>query len=196
MPAFYFDVGGVLIPDKFAPASALSVFRDLAKRYNLNSDNAHATYAMLQPSLDLGVTSLTDLCMALGIEQKAFERDWLAMHPVDREVIRVIERLLANGHSVGLATNFCRRLLDLLIENTPVLSQLSVCCSSDVGLVKPSTEFFARATEMICSPEIVFIDDRTVNVEAARRCGWTALTASDGWLAGFKNTYIADAQNY
>jgi len=195
MAAFYFDVGGVLIPDKLAPDNALNVFRQLAKRYSFNPHDAHATYAKLQPSLDLGVTSLTDLCMALGIEQKAFERDWLAMHPVDGEVLRIIERLLAHGHSVGLATNFCRRLLDLLIENTPVLSRLSVCCSSDVGLVKPSTEFFSRATEIMLSQEIVFVDDRRVNVEAARRFGWTALQTSEGWLARFKNTYIARAQS-
>ena len=195
MAAFYFDVGGVLIPDKLAPDNALNVFRQLAKRYNFNPDDAHVTYVKLQPSLDLGVTSLTDLCTALGIKQKAFERDWLTMHPVDGEVIRIIERLLANGHSVGLATNFCRRLLDLLIENTPVLSRLSVCCSSDVGLVKPSTEFFSRATEIMRSQEIVFIDDRRVNVEAARRFGWTAFQTSEGWLARFKNTYIAGDQS-
>lgn len=196
MAAFYFDVGGVLIPDKFAPHNALNVFRHLAKRYSFNPDDAHATYAKLQPSLDLGASSLTDLCTALGIEQKAFERDWLAMHPVDGEVIRIIERLLANGHPVGLATNFCRRLLDLLIENTPALSRLSVCCSSDVGMVKPSTEFFSRAAEIIRSQEIVFIDDRRVNVEAARCFGWTALQTSEGWLARFRSNYIAGARSY
>ena len=195
MAAFYFDVGGVLIPDKLAPDNALNVFRQLAKRYSINPEDAHATYAKLQPSLDLGVISLTELCTALGIEQQAFERDWLTMHPVDGEVIRIIERLFANGHSVGLATNFCRRLLDLLIENTVVLSRLSICCSSDVGFVKPSTEFFGRATEIMRRQEIVFIDDRRVNVEAARRFGWTALQTSDGWLARFKNTYITGAQS-
>jgi len=195
MSAFYFDVGGVLIPDKLAPDNALNVFRQLARRYNFSPDDAHSTYSRLQPSLDLGVTSLTDLCRALGIEQEIFERDWLAMHPVDGEVIRIIERLLANGHSVGLATNFCRRLLDLLIENTPALSRLSVCCSSDFGLVKPSPAFFSRATEIMRSQEIVFIDDRTVNVEAARRFGWTAIQVSEGWVARFKDTYIAGPQS-
>jgi putative hydrolase of the HAD superfamily len=113
------------------------------------------------------------------------------MHPVDREVIGLIERLLEKGHSVGLATNFCRDLLDLLIANTSALSRLVVCCSSDIGLAKPSAEFFNRASKIIGSSEIVFVDDRNVNVDAARRFGWTAISAADGWLARFEETYLA-----
>jgi FMN phosphatase YigB (HAD superfamily) len=190
MTAFYFDVGGVLIPDQLAPANALNVFRELGERYGFSPEVAHLTYTKLQPSLDLGTTSLTDLCVALGVEQISFERDWLAMHPVDGEVVCVIERLLQRGHSVGLATNFCRRLLDLLIASTTGLSRLVVCCSSDVGLAKPSTEFFCRASKIMGPTEIVFVDDRSVNVDAARRFGWTAIHAADRWLARFKDAYL------
>jgi FMN phosphatase YigB (HAD superfamily) len=190
MTAFYFDVGGVLIPDQLAPANALNVFRELGERYGFSPEVAHLTYTKLQPSLDLGTTSLTDLCVALGVEQILFERDWLAMHPVDGEVVCVIERLLQRGHSVGLATNFCRRLLDLLIASTRGLSRLVVCCSSDVGLAKPSAEFFCRASKIMGPTEIVFVDDRSVNVDAARRFGWTAIHAADGWLSRFKDAYL------
>jgi FMN phosphatase YigB (HAD superfamily) len=189
MTAFYFDVGGVLIPDRLAPDNALDVFRELGERYGFNPDVAHVTYTRLQPSLDLGVTSLAELCAALGLEQRSFERDWLAMHPVHEEVTSAIERLLEQGHSVGLATNFCRRLLDLLIANTRALSRLVVCCSSDIGLTKPSTEFFWWASKIIGSSEVVFVDDRSVNVDAARRFGWTAIHAADGWLPQFKATF-------
>src|SRR5215470_3682940 len=41
------------------------------------------------------VLSLT--MAALGVQQASFERDWLAMHPVDGEVIGMIERLLEHG---------------------------------------------------------------------------------------------------
>lgn len=109
MTAFYFDVGGVLIPDKLAPDNALNVFRELGERYSFNPAAAYMTYTKLQPSLDLGATSLTELCAALGVEQRSFERDWLTLHPVNDEVIEVIQRLLEHGHGVGLATNFCRR---------------------------------------------------------------------------------------
>jgi HAD superfamily hydrolase (TIGR01509 family) len=193
MGAFYFDVGGVLIPDKLAPDNALDVFRELGERYGFHAETAHATYAKLQPSLDLGATSLTDLCAALGVEQQSFERDWLAMHPVEAEVICVIERLREQGHRVGLATNFCRRLLDLLIANTSALSRVVVCCSSDIGLAKPSVEFFSHASRIMDAREIIFVDDRDVNVDAARSFGWTAIRAADGWLGRFKETYLADA---
>jgi HAD superfamily hydrolase (TIGR01509 family) len=193
MSSFYFDVSGVLIPDNFGPHNSLNVFRQLAQIHGIDAADAHARYTELQPSLDLGTTSLTDLCVAVGIEEKIFQQDWLAMHPVDSEVLRTVERLLVGGHSVGLATNFCRRLLDLLTQNAPPLSQLLVCCSSDIGFAKPSAEFFRHATEIMGSREIVFVDDRSVNVEAARRFGWTAIQASDGWLARFKDTYVKGA---
>jgi HAD superfamily hydrolase (TIGR01509 family) len=191
MTAFYFDVGGVLIPDRFGSDNALTVFRELGERYGFSPEVAHATYAKLQPSLDLGMTPLSEFCAALGIEQMSFERDWLAMHPVDSEVIDLIERLLEKGHSVGLATNFCRDLLDLLIAGTSALSRLVVCCSSDIGLAKPSAEFFNRAVKIIGSSGIVFVDDRGVNGDAARRFGWTAIPAANGWLARFQETYLA-----
>jgi HAD superfamily hydrolase (TIGR01509 family) len=112
------------------------------------------------------------------------------MHPVDPAVLEVIERLLAAGHPLGLATNFCRTLLNLLIENDPVLSRLEVCCSSDIGLVKPSQEFFHHASRMLPAEEIVFVDDREVNIQAASAFGWTAIHATQGWLSEFKDTYI------
>lgn len=115
------------------------------------------------------------------------------MHPVNGEAICVIERLREQGHRVGLATNFCRRLLDLLIASTSALSRLVVCCSSDIGLAKPSVEFFSHTSRIMDAPEIVFVDDRDVNVDAARSFGWTAIRAADGWLARFEVTYLADA---
>src|SRR5262249_50877645 len=119
-----------------------------------------------------------------------FERDWLAMHPIDRGVIRIIEQLLGTGYSVGLATNFCRRLLNLLIRSTPALSHLLVCCSSDIRLVKPSTEFFSRASDLMRAREIVFVDDRSVNVQAARSFGWTAIHATQRWRRRFEDAYL------
>jgi FMN phosphatase YigB (HAD superfamily) len=190
MIAFYFDVAGVLIPDKFAPDHAPDIFRELGRTYQFDPENAHAIYTRLQPSLDLGRVSLAGLCSELGIKQEGFERDWMALHPVDGEVIALIERFLANRYSVGLATNFCRRLLDLLIASTPVLSRLSICCSSDIGLVKPSFDFFRRAAQIMGAQETVFIDDRLVNVDAARGFGWTAVHASHGWLRRLEQLYF------
>jgi FMN phosphatase YigB (HAD superfamily) len=191
MTAFYFDVGGVLIPDRLAPDNALNVFRELGKRCDFAPETAHAAYTALQPSLDLGTVSLPELCAAMGVEQKSFERDWLAMHPVDGKAIAVIERLATAGYPVGLATNFCRRLLDLLIRSVEQLAGLHVCCSSDIGVAKPSSRFFDCASKIIDSREVVFVDDRAVNVEAARRYGWTAMLATEGWLSEFEDKYLA-----
>lgn len=189
MPAFYFDVGGVLIPDNFAPHNALKTFQQLSKR-RFDPAAAYTTYLQIQPALDLGTISFQEFCAHIGASHNAFEQDWLAMHPLDPAVLGAIEHLLAAGHSVGLATNFCRTLLNLLIDTAPVLSRLSVCCSSDIGLVKPSNEFFRHASEMMPAGKTVFVDDREVNVQAARTFGWTAIHATQGWLSEFEKTYV------
>jgi FMN phosphatase YigB (HAD superfamily) len=191
MIAFYFDVGGVLIPDQLAPSNALSVFTEMSRHRGFAPDVAYAAYTRLQPSLDLGATSLSELCLAMGIDQQCFESDWLAMHPADKEVLAVIERLRRRGNPVGLATNFCRRLLDLLIQNSG-LAGVSICCSSDIRFAKPSTEFFDCAGKIMNSSEIVFVDDRVVNVDAARSCGWSAIHAVNGWLEKFKSAYLGE----
>lgn len=192
MTAFYFDVGGVIIADHLAPGNALSTFKRLSKRQKFDPEKACATYLNLQHSLDLGTTSLPVLCSALRVEQGLFEQDWLAIHPADPEVVAVIERLLRDGHRVGLATNMCRRLLDLLIGNTPTLSRLTICCSSDVGCVKPSPAFFERAVEMMAARDMVFIDDRTANIDAARDFGWTPIHATNDWLPRFRERYVKE----
>ena len=191
MNTFCFDVGGVIIRDNLAPDNAWNVFRELSKHYQLNPEEAFATYLRLQPSLDLGTTSLSDLCSAIGLQQEQFEQYWLSIHAPDCQVIAVVEQLLSEGHQVGLATNMCRRLLDLLIGRTPVLAQTEICCSSDIGAVKPSRTFFSRAAEMIGTRKIVFIDDRQVNIDAAREFGWTVIHARDNWLAQFRLTYLS-----
>jgi len=190
MPVFFFDVGGVLIPDNFAPQNALETFRQLRQADGLDPAAACAAYERLQPALDLGRISLGEFCAAIGASEKQFERDWLAMHPLNPEVVELIERLLATGHSVGLATNFCRTLLNLLMASAPVLSDVAVCCSSDIGEVKPSREFFRQASAMMPAGETVFVDDREINVDAARRFGWTAIRATPGWLGEFQKAFV------
>lgn len=190
MRAFYFDVGGVLIPDNFSPSTALQAFRKLAENQKFDPVAAHVIYTGAQPLLDSGGVSLGEFCTRIGASQREFERAWLAMHPADKDVLRVIERLLAHGHSVGLATNFCRQLLDVLIESTPVLARISVCCSSDIGLVKPAAAFFDFASGLMPAKETIFIDDREVNVQAARDFGWRAVHATRGWLGEFEEKYV------
>lgn len=192
MSAFYFDVGGVLIPDQLAPANAPNVFRQLGQKHGFDPEAGHAAYTKLQPSLDLGAAPIEELCAAIGISVEAFERDWLAMHPVNEKVLGAIDGLAQRGYSVGLATNFCRHLLNRLIETSSRLHQLTVCCSSDLGVAKPSIDFFRRACEIIRSHDIVFVDDREVNIAAAEDFGWTAIHATGNWLTRFQTGYLRD----
>ncbi len=133
---FYFDVGGVLIPDPLGQ-NAREIFRQFGERFG-----------------------------------------------------SVIDELVARRRPVGLATNFCRGLLELVLTSAPVLSRLSICCSADIGVVKPSAEFFSRASEIIHARETVFVDDRAANIAAAQKFGWTTVYAEGDWLGRFKDRYL------
>jgi len=187
--AFYFDIGGVLIEDKFG-RDARKALLEIAQMQDGDPGAAFAAYTEMQPYLDSGRASLSDFCTAARLRQAEFEKAWLAAHPVDSAVLQVIERLLENGERVGLATNFCRQLLDLLISRNPVLDRLLICCSSDFGFVKPSREFFQRAEEIIDTSKVIFVDDRTINIQAARAIGWTAIGATGDWLREFSGVYL------
>ena len=187
---FYFDVGGVLIPDPLGQ-NAREIFRQFGERFgSVDPQRAYDAYTRLQPQLDLGTARLADLCRAAGFDQAVFEREWLALHPVDQEVLAVIDELVARRRPVGLATNFCRGLLELVLTSAPVLSRLSICCSADIGVVKPSAEFFSRASEIIHARETVFVDDRAANIAAAQKFGWTTVYAEGDWLGRFKDRYL------
>ncbi len=187
---FYFDVGGVLVPDRFG-TNARGAFEYLAERHPmLRADQAYRAYVAAQPGLDLGNVGLESLCEAIGLERSTFEEEWLAMHPVDQRVSRIITQLLSQGHRVGLATNICRRFLNLLLERTRLSPRLVICCSADIGIAKPDREFFAHANGIIDANQVVFVDDRSINVSAAQAFGWIGIHANKGWLKRFERTYL------
>jgi HAD superfamily hydrolase (TIGR01509 family) len=190
MTAFYFDVGGVIIDDNFAPENALATLTQLSRRHNFDPVNAYTKYLSLQPALDSGEASLQTLCSILAMQQAEFEAEWVSLHPVKHQVLATIESLLGAGNRVGLATNICRQLLDLLIATNPILQRLTICCSSDFGEVKPRPEFFKRAAEIIDERHIILIDDRIVNVQAAQAFGWEAIQVTNDWLTRFSHMYL------
>jgi hypothetical protein len=63
---FYFDVGGVLIPDPLGQ-NPREIFRQFGQRYDsVDPQRAYDEYLRLQPQLDLGTAGLPELCRAIG----------------------------------------------------------------------------------------------------------------------------------
>lgn len=89
--------------------------------------------------------------------------------------------LLARGATVGIASNFDRRLLDVVAGQPQLAGVRFVLASSVIGARKPSPRFFAAVAAACDRPaaEILYVgDDPLKDVAAARACGLQAVEAA------------------
>lgn len=88
------------------------------------------------------------------------------------------DALAARGLTVGIASNFDRRLAGLCAAFEPFARCPHIFCSSQVGHPKPSPHFFAAITEALgTSPDEMLLigDDVENDCLGARAAGWQAL---------------------
>lgn len=117
----------------------------------------------------LGVALSLDDCLAARAA---------AMSPIEGSV--ALAHAVARNARVAILTNNGLMVRDHLRVLCPALSPLfdgRVFCSAEFGVGKPDPAVFLRSAERLgLSPaEILFIDDKAANVEAARRVGMDAL---------------------
>ena len=117
----------------------------------------------------LGVPLSLDDCLAARAA---------AMSPIEGSV--ALAHAVARNARVAILTNNGLMVRDHLHVLCPALSPLfdgRVFCSAEFGVGKPDPAVFLRSAERLgLSPaEILFIDDKAANVEAARRIGMDAL---------------------
>jgi putative hydrolase of the HAD superfamily len=115
---------------------------------------------------------------------------WLRIDVV-AESVRLVERLRSAGYGVHLGTNQDRER-GLHMRTTlgyDALFDVS-CYSYDLGVAKPSADFFVEAARRIgaAPSSILFEDDMVKNVEAARDAGmlgvhWSVERGHDELLA-------------
>jgi putative hydrolase of the HAD superfamily len=94
----------------------------------------------------------------------------------------LVERAVAAGCTIVLASNFDERLYAIAGRMEPLCRADHVFPSAEIGWRKPAPEFFRVIERRVgCPPERLLLvgDDPVLDVAAARRAGWRAL-AIDG----------------
>lgn len=97
---------------------------------------------------------------------------------VDEDVLTAATALRSKGWRVFLATNQEHVRAAYLMETLGLAAHLDgIVYSAALGHRKPANEFFRGAEKAVSATpaELVFVDDAAANIEAARRCGWTAI---------------------
>jgi putative hydrolase of the HAD superfamily len=148
--------------------------------------------------LDHGVISTAEYWRRIGADlgtefslsqqQLLWAADFRSWTSVDPGTVDLIAELLAGATRIALLSNAGFDFGDPL-RRSPLGGLFErVFVSSELGLIKPDPQIYLRvASELGIDPsEMVFIDNKAVNVDAARTLGVTGhVFRSSGGLRGF-----------
>jgi len=174
--AILFDLGGVLLP-----FDRERRFAAIVDRLGATPDEVRAIFdGDLPGRMDRGEAYEEDFAAAfsaignrpvstaeaLGLILSVFEAPNLELWAL-AEALR--GRMIVGGFSDNPA--FVRQVFPAGYDLDPMIF------SSEIGAVKPSDEAFAAAEAILglTGEAILFVDDSSANVEAARRRGWDAI---------------------
>lgn len=118
-------------------------------------------------------------------QERALPDDWRQRYRsvsrsalnVNDEMYALVEELKANGIPVALLSNVQKRYADL-IRSFGLYAPFEPCLlSSEMGVSKPDPQAYEFLLKELSLPasEIVFIDDRQENIEAALNAGLDAI---------------------
>lgn len=174
----YFDIGGVLLNLRETPF-------EFAKKFAL--DAHQVSMAMKEHVLDgcTGKMPMEEfwkkLLLSAGAtynESENYTELWNSAAKIMTQGHDLFYEL-ADKYSVGLFTNAWQDLLENALHSKllPDYEFSIILDSCKVGYVKPQREIYEIA-EKLCGfsgPDILFIDDTRVNIEAAKGRGWQTL---------------------
>jgi HAD superfamily hydrolase (TIGR01509 family) len=176
-----FDVGGVLIQwdDEVA-------FARIARRYGLDLGQTSRVLSGLRNSLQTGQLTLHEFWSRFAHRfDLAIPEDWrtlwvseLARRAQPRRGIQILAAdLRRQGVRTGVFSNTDASHWSFFRSRGWLAGFSPGIASFQLGAVKPDLAAFQRASRRLPthSGPPVFIDDRLVNVRAARRSGWDAV---------------------
>lgn len=176
----YFDVGGVLVHTESAFLQPLSM------RLNRPLDHVRHLYHRYIRTACLGKLSLEDMqwLMLLNLNvrfinqrKKDLFRHWVEDMKPCSEAHRFAAEL-SERCPLGLLTDTVDGWVEQMQAKKliPDLGFKPIVKSNIVGMVKPDFGIYEYATKKagVLKEQILFIDDRKLNVEGARNFGWQA----------------------
>jgi epoxide hydrolase-like predicted phosphatase len=135
---------------------------------------------------DLGKLSRSDfnkeVSKLTGIPVPEIARGIEAEIAIDRALVTYTEKLRLLGYRVACLSNGSHEWT-LQVINEHGLEHLfeQVILSGDLGIVKPDPEIYLQALRQlgVQPPQVIFIDDRKANVDAAEALGIRSLVFTD-----------------
>lgn len=190
----YFDLGNVLV--SFDPEVSC---RNLSERFSVAVDHARAVVyeSGLQVQFETGRVSPSEFAGSIRRGLGREEQDMPTENVLDAisDMFTPIESMRAvlgqvreSGRGVGLLSNTCHAHWDWIVrQRYPVLDfEFDVTVLSfEVGAMKPDPSIYQKAERAsgVAAEQLLFLDDKAENTDAARRCGWNAVQCLGGEAA-------------
>ena len=166
-----FDCFGVLYNDATT---------DFLKHHQASLDALPASYAHLAKVNDEvdrgkvgGEVYYRELGAATGLTPREVEAEMSDVSGLDAGVVALI-RELKPRYQIGMLTNADALFLQRFLDNQDVRELFDVVVvSSEIGFIKPEPEIVTIIAERMGKKfdELIFIDDKQMNVVAAQRLG-------------------------
>lgn len=170
------DVGGVILQDGMK-----ILLHELSDMVGQSFDTIDSRYRLsgLRDRLWTGAISTTTFWRDLG---RILECDLGRPEELDQRMIDLcrplstVSFLNTVGDRLWLATNHRTEWLEPALARSGLqLSRSRIVCSSNIGLCKPSVDFYRNVEEAIggrADPPYVFFDDQVSNLGPAEELGW------------------------
>ena len=165
--AIIFDFYGVVCSEIGSPwykrLSSQETISDLKEKYDIPSNLGKIS----EKEFFAGISK------AIGSNGETVRGEWINSAVINKDLINLITDLKTK-YKVALCSNTQPKLFrDLLRENDMEKLFDIIVSSSEIGIMKPNPEIFEHTLnelEMI-PDEVIFIDDRSENVEGAESVG-------------------------
>ncbi|MFI5934379.1 HAD-IA family hydrolase [Actinoplanes sp. NPDC051494] len=140
-------------------------------------------YWECRPEYDRGRSALAYWTDVLGVPPGGqllchlVERDVSSWMHLNKDTLRLLETVHAAGVPVSLLSNAPRELARELDRHPSLRPFTHRLFSADLALIKPDPAVFTRALAVlgVDPADVVFVDDRADNIDAAVACGLTAI---------------------
>ena len=181
----FWDIGGVVLTNGWDTAAR----ERAAERFGLDRDDYGQRHAMAVTELETGQITLeeyleqTVFCLPRDFPPESF-RDFMfeQSRPIEG-TLDVLAGVAATGrYLLGTLNNESRELNEFRLTKFDLRRMFSVfVCSSYLGVMKPAPAIFRIALDLVQRDpaEVLLIDDRPLNTEAAARAGMRVIHFRD-----------------
>ena len=180
-----FDMGGVLLPD-----DNTGMLKKFAKKNKIDFETLKTMLAEDNESLVLGKLSIKEFLTRVRNKfeleldslslQLAWDKIYVESTPINFELLNEIKPL-KKKYEISLITNIYDSTARINQSRKLFYSFKPVLLSCRIGIAKPDIKVFARALhEMkVKGSECVLIDDKQINVDAAKEFGMKTILYTD-----------------